>query len=297
MTLYKHLSDNERQQIECFLTNNLSIPQIANKLTRACETIRREIKNNPNYNWQAAAQCAKQKRFYGRSKINPQLAKHIKSKLQDKWSPEQIAGRLGNISHPTIYKYIYTNTELAKLLPNYHRRWIYRNLKQVNEMRRNLPSVHDRNDTNEPQSWEADLVRFGKNCANITTLFNRKSKLVRLIKNMDGRAITVLSNLKKHSSEIKMLCMDRGPEFIRPAWFIENKIQAYYCDAMSPGQKGGVENTNRRLRRWLPCAPDIVSISQGEIDKIARKMNNTPRKTLGYLTPKEAHTQMTRFKL
>jgi len=297
MTAYNHLSEKERQQIEYFLTNNLSISQIAKLLGRAKETIRREVKNNSNYSWQSAAQNAKQKRFYGRSKINQELANHIKSKLEDKWSPEQIAGRLGNISHPTIYKYIYKDIELTKLLPNYHRRWIYRNLKQVNERCRNLPSVHDRNDSAEFRSWEVDLIRFGKNRVNITTLFNRKSKLVRLIRNSDGKSNTVLGGIKRHSKEIKMLCMDRGPEFIKPEWFINNNVQAYYCDAMSPGQKGGVENTNRRLRRWLPCNTDISSVAQVDIDNIEHKMNNTPRKILGYLTPNEAHTQMTRFKL
>jgi len=297
MTAYNHLSEKERQQIEYFLTNKLSISRIAKSLCRAKETIRREVKNNPNYSWRSAAQRAKQIRFYGRSKITAELALHIKRKLEDKWSPEQIAGRLGRISHPTIYKHIHTDENLIKLLPNYPRRWIYRNLKQVNARQRALPSVRDRDDTTEFNSWEADLVRFGKNRVNITTLFNRKSKLVRLIKNADGKANTVLGGLKKHTREINMLCMDRGPEFIKPEWFTNHSIQAYYCDAMNPGQKGGVENTNRRLRRWLPKQTDIERYNQRMIDNIARKLNNTPRKILGYLTPNEVHNQMTRFKL
>jgi IS30 family transposase len=297
MSLYTHLSAKERQQIEFFITNKYSARAVARELNRSHKTISRELKRFKVYSWVAADRQYKELRFGkpGKIAVNEWLQKHIEDRLNGKWSPEQISGRLKYqendiyVSFKTIYNYVNNDMRLKKLLPNYDRRWIYRNLKAVNERHKTLPSVHDRDDSCERKSWEADLVRFGKNIENITTLFNRKSKLVRLVKNKNGKAETVLGGIKRYAKEIKILTMDRGPEFIMPEWFYDNGIDPYYCDAMSPGQKGGCENTNRRIRRWLPKKTKIELVDQLEIDIIAEEMNNTPRKSLGFRTPAEAY--------
>ena len=81
--------------------------------------------------------------------------------------------------------------------------------------------------------------------------------------------------------------MDRGIEFLRPSEIKQHKINPYYCDPMRPGQKGGVENTNRRLRRWLPKKMNIDIVTQKDLDLIANETNNIPRKCIGYKTLKE----------
>jgi IS30 family transposase len=118
-------------------------------------------------------------------------------------------------------------------------------------------------------------------------LFNRPSKFIKLIKNENGKADIVLNGIYKYSKEIKYLTMDRGIEFLRPKEIKEHGIEPYYCDAMSPWQKGGCENTNGRLRRWLPKKTDITTLSQKDVDSVANNMNNTPRKCIGYKTPQE----------
>lgn len=128
---------------------------------------------------------------------------------------------------------------------------------------------------------------------NKTTLFNRLTKFVRLIKNIDGKADTVLQGIYNHSEGIKTLTLDRGIEFLRPQEIKEHNITPYYCDPMRPGQKGGVENTNRRLRRWLPKKMNIDIITQKDLDLIANKINNIPRKCIDYKTPKEFYESLT----
>lgn len=302
MKLYNHLSAKERQKIEYLLTTKASVREIARQLNRSHKTISRELKRLKNYHWYEAEEQYRKLRFNKVGKIarNEWLRSHILERLSDKWSPEQISGRLRHeqsreyVCHRTIYLYVNKDKSLKKLLPDYAKRWYFRN-HNLTKAQENLPSVHDRVESGEPRSWEADLVRFGKRVQNITTLFNRVSKFVRLIKNLDGRSETVLCGLKRYVSDIKILTMDRGSEFMRVNWFYEHGIMPYYCDAMSPGQKGGCENTNRRLRRYLPKKTDITTVSQSDIDAVELKMNNTPRKCLGWLTPSERHEQITKL--
>ena len=253
--------------------------------------------NNNEYCWFKAQCRSKDIRFKNINKIQKysDLQDYIIDKLNKKWSPEQISGRLrfeGSneyVSYGTIYSYIYKNNnkDLIKLLPSYIRR-IHVNNKCLIKKHTNLPSIHNRTNSNSINSWEADLIHFGiKTKQNVTTLFNRLTKFVRLIKNVDGKATTVLEGIYKNSKGIKTLTMDRGIEFLRPSEIKQHKINPYYCDPMRPGQKGGVENTNRRLRRWLPKKMNIDTITQKDLDLIANEINNIPRKCIGYKTPKE----------
>ena len=151
-----------------------------------------------------------------------------------------------------------------------------------------MPSIDNRINSDSINSWEADLIQFNKQTTNnVTTLFNRPSKLVRLIKNENTKTDTVLNGIYKHSEGIKILTMDRGIEFLRPLEIKLHNIEPYYCDAMCPWQKGGCENTNRRIRRWLPRNIDITKIKQEDLDIITKEINNIPRKSIGYRTPAE----------
>lgn len=335
MKLYNHISEKERQKIEFLLNNNYSIRNIAKELKRYPSTISREIhrnkinvdndmdndksnNNNKNsinnsnnkyneykskYSWFKAQCRSKNIRFKNINKIDkyPDLQNYIIDKLNNKWSPEQISGRLKlerldmYVNYGTIYSYIYKNNNknLIKLLPNYSKR-IYINNKCFIKKHSNLPSIHDRINSDDIDSWEVDLIHFGrKTKQNVTTLFNRLTKFVRLVKNIDGKADTVLQGIYSYSKGIKTLTLDRGIEFLRPQEIKEHNITPYYCDPMRPGQKGGVENTNRRLRRWLPKKINIDIITQKDLDLIANEINNIPRKCIGYKTPKEFYESLT----
>lgn len=125
--------------------------------------------------------------------------------------------------------------------------------------------------------------------ANITTLVERKSGFVALIHNFNKCTDSVVGGIKKqqerwHADVFKSLTFDRGTEF---ASYRNLNIPTYFCDPHSPWQKGSNENFNGRLRRYLPKAYNHNIISQAMLDTIAKKMNNQPRKCLGFLTPAE----------
>jgi IS30 family transposase len=84
----------------------------------------------------------------------------------------------------------------------------------------------------------------------------------------------------------RSVTFDRGTEFVSwPHLQPEIGTQTWFCDPSSPWQKDTVENTNRRVRRWLPHKRDIRGMTDHDIKQICDQLNNTARKYLGWKTP------------
>ncbi|MFT4873294.1 MAG: IS30 family transposase [Congregibacter sp.] len=102
---------------------------------------------------------------------------------------------------------------------------------------------------------------------------------------------TVVNVLIKQSQKLpsdlyQSLTWDRGTEMTRHRQFtLETNIKVYFCDPKSPWQRGSNENTNRLLREYLPKYTDLSIYSKAELDRVARQLNERPRKTLEYETP------------
>lgn len=143
--------------------------------------------------------------------------------------------------------------------------------------------------------WEADLMIFRRELgpANITTVVERLSRYTVLFRNNDRRSkpimsslIGLLSPLPQHARQ--SLTFDRGLEFV--SWReLERGMgtQAWFCDPQAPWQKPTVENTNRRIRRWLPRDTILLALPAGQLNDLAHRMNATPRKCLAFRTPAE----------
>ena len=69
-------------------------------------------------------------------------------------------------------------------------------------------------------------------------------------------------------------------------------VQTFFCDPHSPWQKGGVENSIGRLRRWLPRKTDLNLLAAADLRRYVQRLNDTPRKCLDFKTPAEAFSEL-----
>ena len=141
-----------------------------------------------------------------------------------------------------------------------------------------------------PGHWEGDLI-VGLGNTYIATLVERHSRYVMLVKVKNKTTDVVVSALIKHSKKLpgelyKSLTWDRGLELADHKRFtMATDIDVYFCDPQSPWQRGSNENTNRLLRQYFPKGTDLSEHSQTRLNKVARQLNERPRKTLNYETP------------
>ncbi len=311
MTHYSQLSMEDRCQFNTLLQMGLKMAEVARRMERHPSTLYRELKRNTTSNKYSPGRADEKAlcRKYRRCNIEryPTLRTYVIKKLKLGWSPEQISGRLKRkkskyaICHETIYRFIYKfkDKDLYKYLK--YKKTNRRRLKT--RLRQKCRFGAKRLITERPSAiearvrcghWEGDGVEFSNaKSLPITTLVERKTRMLILIKNESKSSKEVMTNIKikfkEYSKRIcKTITFDQGVEFARHE-ILEGdlKCNVYYCHAHSPWEKGGNENMNGRLRKYLPRKTKISEISQKELDVIAEIMNTTPRKCLDYRTPKE----------
>ena len=319
------LSLAEREEISRSLAAGHSIRSIALFLKRAPSTISREITRNGGQEGYRASQAdqAAWNRAHRpkRCKLaaNPALARMVASKLQLQWSPEQIAGWLkqtypGNeddqVSHETIYRSLYIQARGAlkkELLAHLRRSRIMRRSRHHTQKTDNHGRITDTVSISErpaavedravPGHWEGDLM-FGDRNSQIATLVERHTRYVMLVKVASKDTETVIDALIKNARQLpqelyQSLTWDRGKEMAAHKRFtLATDISVYFCDPHSPWQRGSNENTNGLLRQYFPKGIDISAYSQAQLNAVARKLNERPRKTLNYQTPAERFSQL-----
>lgn len=213
-----------------------------------------------------------------------------------------------SVTRPSIasstYRFIYgpdgLARELHKLLPSRRKRRRPRAARRArgykipdsNTFARRPSEIGARNSFGH---WECDLVAFrleyGK--SNIRSLVERTSRYSFLSRNPSRHSAGVMSGLLRDLSSLPIparqtITFDRGTEFAGYATLKQRAgIESYFCAPQAPWQKGTVENTNGRLRRFLPLDTDIAQIAEDDLSAIMVRMNTTPRKCLGFRTPEE----------
>jgi IS30 family transposase len=141
-----------------------------------------------------------------------------------------------------------------------------------------------------PGHWEGDLITGSKN-THIATLVERQSRFTMLVKVKGKDTASVVAALSKQVRKLpaelrKSLTWDRGTELANHKKFtIATNVPVYFCDPQSPWQRGTNENTNRLLRQYFPKGTELSGYSQADLNKIALRLNQRPRKTLGFQTP------------
>jgi IS30 family transposase len=141
-----------------------------------------------------------------------------------------------------------------------------------------------------PRHWEGDLLT-GANDTHVATLVERNTRFTMLVKIPRKDTSTVVAALAEHIRKLpeelrRSLTWDQGKEMHAHKRFtVATNVQVYFCDPRSPWQRGSNENTNGLLRQCFPRATDFSRISQRDLNAIALRLNQRPRKTLGFETP------------
>ncbi len=312
------LTSTEREEISRGLVARLSLRAIAAKLGRAPSTISREVARNGDATSYRATLADEATWDRGRRPKKcrlaqkPKLRALVSSKLQTDWSPQQIAGWLKTefpdnaelrISHETIYRTLFVQARGAlkkELMAHLRSRRLMRRAK--NATTKGQPrgriigavSIHERpanvEDRAIPGHWEGDLLSGSRN-SHIATLVERSSRYTILVKIAGKDTESVVSGLTRQVRKLpkdlrKSLTWDRGLELASHATFsIATDVAVYFCDPRSPWQRGSNENTNGLLRQYFPDGTNLSQFSQRDLNRIAQRLNERPRKTLSYRTP------------
>jgi len=141
-----------------------------------------------------------------------------------------------------------------------------------------------------PGHWEGDLLS-GSGNSHIATLVERHSRFTILVKVPSKETAAVVDALTRQVRRLpaslrRSLTWDRGLEMAKHKTFtVATKVDVYFCDPQSPWQRGTNENTNGLLRQYFPRKTDLSGYSQADLDKVAKQLNQRPRKTLDFETP------------
>lgn len=316
MGKYHHLSMDEREKAFHGVQEGLSLRLIGRQLGRSHTTILRELKRNTAgslYLPDRASQLYSHRRCTGRKRrldVDERLRRVVVAQLRQGWSPQQVSGRMAKdagehrISHEAIYQFIYSaggqKRQLHRLL---HDRQPRRRPRIRRRKASGIPSmllVHERDAAAEERNtighWEADLCFKYPHTKVVTTLVERTSRYTALMLNPGKFTHAVIRKLKQRIKDIPnhlihTVTFDQGKEFSRHYLLHRTGIKTYFCEPGKPWQKGTVENTNKRIRRFLPKHFDPSTLTPHSLALIARKLNNTPRKCLDYATPAEVFLQ------
>ena len=306
---YRQLTRAQRYQINILLKAGHSQTEIASLVTCHKSTISRELRRNrgqKGYRVQQADYLARSRRWQSHEpRISSQTWESVELLLRQQWSPEQIAGRLKleqqpTVSHQWIYQYIYADKQRGGQL--------YRHLRSQKKQRKryggharraqipNRISIDQRpaivGEKSRIGDWEADTIIGARHQGAILSCTERKSKLTLLRKLDTKAALEVKRNcidlLTPCADQVFTITVDNGKEFSDHrdiADALETKI--YFAHPYASWQRGLNENTNGLIRQYFPKKFDFARITPEDVKNVAARLNNRPRKTLGYRTPNE----------
>jgi len=321
------LSLAEREEISRGVAAGESLRAIATRLGRAPSTVSREVTANGGarrYRAVVADRAAlKRARRPKPAKlaIHPELCALVESKLELRWSPQQISGWLSQtypdrpemqVSHETIYLSLFVQSRgaLRKELTRYLRRGqatrrprARRSYDGGRGKIRAMVHISERpaeaEDRAVPGHWEGDLV-FGTARSAMATLVERHSRFVMLVGLPNGHTADVVADaLSAKIAELPerlrgSLTWDQGKEMARHARFsVDTGVPVYFCDPHSPWQRGSNENTNGLLRQYFPKRTPLP-LDQAALDAVADELNGRPRQTLDWKTPSQVLDQALR---
>ena len=319
---YKHFSIEEREEIQLGLWHKESVRSIARRLGRSHTSLVREIRRNkpllfrrytPRLAHERALAYRKRRGRTGRLK-NERIRQYVVTRLRERWSPEQIAGRIRKdlrerISHEAIYQFVYAHIAhgrpkpgCADLRPCLRRRRKLRIPKGARRCQRVLQpkgtSIDERPGVVERRGrlgdWEGDSVESCAHKPGVNTVVERKTGLVFITKLADKTTAATVAVLKERFTPVpqhakRTLTLDNG--FENGNWrAIEEAtgLTTYYAHPYRSWERPTNENTNGLIRDYFPKKTDFTLVSDASIAAVEYALNTRPRKRLGWRTPLEA---------
>jgi len=306
---YKHLSQAERYQIHALMKAGHDQSQIAKLLDRHKSTISRELSRNtgsrgyrPKQACEMSADRAQNSR--NASTVAPWVKEQANALLRVQWSPEQIASQLP-ISHETVYQHVYADKAQGGAL--------WKNLRCQKQKRKRYAGGRERRGqipNRRPLSdrplhiearkqvghWECDTVIGANHKGAVVTMVERKSGYAVMAKVTNKTSALVSSaivdKLQPLAARVKTLTFDNGKEFAGHA-YIDEQLQstAYFARPFASWERGSNENLNGLLRQYVPKKRAMSTVTDKEIRMIQNRLNNRPRKRLGFKTPAEVFHQ------
>jgi IS30 family transposase len=304
---YRQLTREQRYQIYALKKADHSQTKMASIIGCHKSTISRELARNGGqrgYRPKQAQELATSRKLSAHQpRIQNATWTLVESLLHQQWSPEQISGRLTleqheSVSHERIYQYVYANQRTGGNLYRHLRCQKTRRKRYGQRDRRGqLParrSISERPKIVDAKQrlgdWEADTIIGRNHQQAIVSLVERKSKLTRLVKVERNTADAVRSELTAQlkSLVVKTITSDNGREFAQHQR-ISRQLRAdfYFAHPYSSWERGLNENTNGLVRQYFPKKSDFSKITDRQISTVVERLNNRPRKTLGYKTPNE----------
>lgn len=318
-----HLKQFDRDRIQAMKDAGMKQCDIAKVMGRNPSVICNEIKRNRrkirsrggNKDGPYEASVANHKAYvrrreskYQGSKIrnDKDLEKYITTRLKWGWSPDEISGRMKKDNEPfyaskdLIYAWLYSiwGQNYTKYL--YQKRDQKKKQKSKKTERVMIPNRVGIELRPESASnglnfghFEGDTIVSGKNASgnlskeSLAVIYERKAKYIaaRKINSMSPTQFNLgVKKILNNLNQKETMTLDNG---------IENRdheklgLSTYFCDAYSSWQKPGVENANKMIRQYIPKGSDISCFSHQYVTMIIQRINNKPRKSLGYKTPME----------
>jgi IS30 family transposase len=312
---YNHLSKEERDQIAILKGQGKSVRAIAAEIGRDPSTISRELRRNrypsPERDYLPHSAQLQAEYRWRKSHCRPRLKSralrsYVRSKLKQGWSPEQISGRLRHegrsetISHEAIYQWIYCQAkELIPCLARARRRRLPRRYCKKSRFRiAERVFVQDRptyiETRQEVGHWEVDTVFSRRGTASLAVATERKTRFLKL-KRLSHKSAQSFGNalieaLRRYPQRLRQsITYDNGSENTRHLW--TNRVLgtcSYFCEPYHSWEKGTVENSIGLIRRYFPKGTNFLQVSDKEVARVEKQLNNRPRKCLNYKTPAEA---------
>ena len=311
----KYLNLEERKRIGKLLKERCGIREIGRVIQRSHSIVVEEIRRNGGRERYEAERAherfLKRQANKGNRKIldrREEIKRYVIEKItQEQWSPEQIAGvlkliyRETVICHETIYQFIYSEEGKGlklwlhlrhKRRPKRHERGTRK--KQKGWMIPKEKSIHRRG-TKRFGDLESDSMIFSHQKATLSVQEESRSLKCVITKLLNKSAQETKYALVKAIEEfgeqyVHSITFDRGTENAKYSEIEEEYgVSAHFCDGYCSWQKGQVENTNGLIRQYLPRHINLQYISDEQIYEIQEKLNNRPRKKLGFFTPNQAY--------